>query len=70
MEIIENPVIERIERYGYIKEPKTWTCPVCGNELQEGDRVWSEGCQIVVCEHCLEDLRSDEAAEFFERWDA
>lgn len=68
MENIENPVIRRMERCGYIEEPQTWTCPVCGSELQGGDTVWYESGEIIVCEHCLEDLRSDEAADFFERW--
>lgn len=62
---MENPVIERIERYGYPEVERTYTCPKCGSTLYEGDDVWTEGGDIEICEHCLEKLIKKEAWEVF-----
>lgn len=68
MRPIDNPDIKRVERLGYLVEPKPWTCPVCGAELHGGERVWYENGRIVVCECCLDGLQCDDAIDYFEQW--
>lgn len=56
----DNPVIERMERYGYIKDsyspkPEIY-CEGCGEGVYEGEAYYEIG-GTVLCEHCINDMQ-------------
>lgn len=60
MEMIEHPLITKMERDGFIDVPDTFECPVCGAEIYDGDTVYISYGDVVGCVKCI---RKEEAWE-------
>lgn len=36
-------------------EPE-FICPACGAPVYQGDRYFTDGCNVIACEHCPSEL--------------